>query len=108
MSVKLIGILGLLVMFVISVALNVFLLMGKGIQIDRSVTNHVHQEQYQQQAQLLVGPFGTKGTLRWEKLEILGPHGRYISVEQHLMSLSPEQSLFAKIHDNALYVPRIE
>ena len=68
----------------------------KGIHIH----NTYNQQQYQnqQQAQLLLGAFGSKGNLKWIKKtckEI--EKENHLSTMSFLNTLSPEQSLFAKI-----------
>jgi hypothetical protein len=77
-----------------SVGLNVYFLMGKGIQI----TNHYKQYQNQQQAQLIVGLRGSEGVLEWRVAKPSDPI-------EFLSTLSPEQALFAKFDRTRVIYP---
>jgi len=82
------------VLFVISLAMNVFFISGKGVHI----TNRYEQHQNQQQAQLVLGLCSAGGHIRWraEHPDNLIPF---------LETLSPEQALFAKITRSQVIYP---
>jgi hypothetical protein len=100
-------------LLVISIGFNVALLIGKGINIK----NEYHQEQYQnqQQSQIMVGIFNTKGNLKWklysfddiQKMSFSKGMKVDDAVNQFLITLSPEQSLYAKIYNTYVIVPEL-
>lgn len=85
------------VLFLLSLATNVFFVMGKGVHI----TNRYEQHQNQQQAQLVLGTCSAQGQIRW-KLE------RPEEVASFLDSLSPEQALFAKVLRSSVLYPEFQ
>jgi len=82
------------VLFLASVGLNVFFLMGKGINIDKSTTVHQHQEQFQ--GQLMINQYYHKGNkIEWELRKF--PFERPEELISYLNSLHPTSSYFTKI-----------
>lgn len=74
------------ILFLISLAANVFFISGRGIH----VTNRYEQHQNQQQAQLVLGLCSSQGHIEWRE-------GRSDDLTSLLNTLSPEQALFAKV-----------
>lgn len=89
----------------VSVGLNVYFLMGKGIQIDRSV--HTHQEQYQSQATLVMPPLEMLGLIEW-RWKYLGTMSTGLDLAKFLNTLSPEQAYMGYPYDNYFVYPVIK
>jgi hypothetical protein len=98
-------------LLVISILVNIFFIVGKGIQIYNTFNNQQYQNQ--QQSQLLVGMFAAKGNITWEKMTLKDIENNGLNGKDedlilgYLKTLSPEQALFAKIYDNIVYIPKI-
>jgi len=93
-------------LLVVSIAFNVILVFGKGINI----TNQYHQEQYQnqQQAQIMMGFFLSKGYLKWRMMTMKEVADlNFKSFEQYLNTLPPEQSLYTKVINDYMLIPEI-
>lgn len=85
------------ILFFASLSLNALFLLGQGIQ----VVNNYHQEQNQQQAQLILTPFARQGTVKWLS-------AKPSDTRAFLEGLAPEESLFAKVMGSTVLYPRLE
>ena len=80
----------------ISWGLNIYFLCGKGIFIDRSITNHQEQFQQQWQGQLLINQWAAQGdVIEWKVIELRGDD--WSLVQKELGKLHPISSMYAKI-----------
>ena len=79
------------VLLVISIAVNVYFLSGRGISIDKST--HLHNEQFQGQLQMNLW------LAQGDKVDwlILLDNKDFKAVHDALMALPPQESYFAKI-----------
>ena len=89
-----IGILSALL--IASLVANFMLYKGLQINIDKSITTHQHQEQFQYQGQLLINQWAAQGnTIEWKIIfskDIAGT-----SLHQALNRLHPISALYSKI-----------
>ena len=86
-----------ILLFVASIGLNVFFLLGKGINIDKRTIVHNHQEQFQ--GQLMINQYYHKGNkIEWKVKELSGgANDLILKTISFLQTLHPTSSYFAKI-----------
>lgn len=97
----------ILILFALSIAANIFFLLGKGIQIN----NTYNQQQYQnqQQSQLIISLFAKQGKVKWVFITFAEIYKMNLKTQaDFLNTLSPEQSLFAKQIEGGIIYPVIE
>ena len=87
-------IVALSICLVVSLIVNFFFIKGKGIQIDRSITNHQEQYQQQWQGQLLINQFMIQGnTIEWKEVVV----NKENTLSNQLNKLHPISALYAKL-----------
>lgn len=93
----------LITLLLISILTNAYLIATKGIKINNTYFTEHHQHQEQNQAQMVVGFFASKGKIEWKKysiVELMSSVGQGLHEEvliKFLNTLPPEQSLFSKV-----------
>ena len=100
---------GLVIVLIISLVLNFLFYKGLQINIDKSITTHQHQEQYQFQGQLLINQWAAQGnTIVWKTKQC---DAKFIQIE--LNNMDPISAFYAKLifdnetHQYTLIYPEI-
>lgn len=80
------------ILLVVSIALNIYFVTGRGINIDKHEEIHKHQEHFQ--SQLIINLHQSHGAAKWKSIN--WKNAGFKTLAEYLDTLPPEQSYFSK------------